>query len=178
MKVFSIAGWSGSGKTTLILHLAAAFKQKDRKVLAVKNIPHKYHLEPEAKDSFKFLNAGCSEVFLVARDEIVNMQRNDTQEKIFEILEGKANGNDIVLLEGLLRDDIPVIEVFDARQHEAPKIALEKLSALVTVSDLNQGKDKGKIKNQPDTGEPGEPVPVFDANDINGIVQFMEGYYG
>lgn len=162
MKFFSIAGWSDSGKTTLISKLTEKFKMKNKRVAAVKNIPHAYHLQPETKDSFKFLSAGCEDVYLVAQNEILNMQRNDKKEKIFEILEAKAAAFDYIFLEGLFREDIPVLEVFDPDKNEAPKISLDKLSALVTN------------KKDIDAGD----IPVFAVDDIDGVVKFMEAYDG
>jgi len=162
MKFFSIAGWSDSGKTTLIARLTEKFKVKNKRVAAVKNIPHKYHLQSEKKDSFKFLASGCVEAFLVARNEIVSMQRNDKKEKIFEILEAKADNFDFVLLEGLFREDIPVIEVFASKTNEAPKMSFKSLCALVT--------DKKNTANV--------DIPVFDFDDIDGVVKFMENYHG
>lgn len=128
----------------------------------MKNIPHQYHLQPEAKDSFKFIAAGCDEVFLVAKNEIVSMQRNDKKEKIFDILEAKAVKSDYILLEGLFREDIPVIEVFDCQKSDAPKMPVDDLCALITNK-----KDTGNVK-----------VPVFDVDDIDGVVKFMEEYNG
>ena len=128
----------------------------------MKNIPHKYHLEPETKDSYKFLEAGCAEVFLVAGGEIVNMQRNDKEGKIFSILKAKSADSDFVLLEGLCGDGIPVIEVFDSQKNEAPKFPSKDLCALIS--------DKKNVF----AGE----IPVFDLDDIESVTKFMEDYYG
>jgi molybdopterin-guanine dinucleotide biosynthesis protein B len=162
MKFFSIVGWSGSGKTTLISKLTETFKLENKRVAAVKNIPHEYHLQSETKDSYKFLASGCDEVYLVARNEIVNMQRNDKKEKIFEILQAKAAALDYILLEGISRGDIPVIEVFNFQKNETPKMPFKNLSALVTNK-----KDFDTID-----------IPVFDMDDIDGVVKFMEDYNG
>lgn len=162
MKLFSIAGWSDSGKTTLIARVTEIFRSKNKKVCAVKNIPHRYHLQPEAKDSFTLLAAGCSEVFLVARNEIVDIQRNDKDGKIFEILASRSAETDYVLLEGLIRENIPVIEVFDSQKNEAPKTPLTNLCAMVT--------QKEKMRNI--------DLPVFDFDDVAGVVAFMENYNG
>ncbi len=162
MKLFSIAGWSDSGKTTLIARVTEIFKAKNKQVFAVKNIPHRYHLQPETKDSFTLLAAGCSEVFLVARNEIIDIQRNDKDDKIFEILASKSAAADYVLLEGLIRENIPVIEVFDPRKNEAPKTPLTNLCAMVT--------QKEKIGDL--------ELPVFDFDDVAGVAAFMENYDG
>jgi molybdopterin-guanine dinucleotide biosynthesis protein B len=162
MKFFSIAGWSDSGKTTLITRLTEKFKSKNKRVAAVKNIPHKYHLQPETKDSFKFLSSGCDEVFLVAQNEIISMRRKDTEKKIFEILESQRVPFDYILLEGLFRDDIPVIEVFDSRKHNEAKMSLQNLCAIVTNKEKMNGID----------------IPLFEFDDIDGVAKFMEDYHG
>lgn len=160
MKVFSITGWSGSGKTTLIIRLIKHFKLKNKKVIAVKNAPHKYYLEPESKDTFKFLEAGSDEVCLVAKNEMLTMRRITNKTHIFEVLETQYADCDILLLEGLHRDNIPVIEVFDSTKHEALKFPVEALSAIVS--------------DKPITGA----VPNFNTNDIHRIIDFMEAYDG
>ncbi|MCK4764842.1 MAG: molybdopterin-guanine dinucleotide biosynthesis protein B [Candidatus Aminicenantes bacterium] len=162
MKYFAVAGWSGSGKTTLITKLVEYFKSKNKRVIAVKNIPHHYHLQPETKDSHKFLTAGCDEVFLLSKQDIVAIQRNDTENKIFSLLENKYSHSDIILLEGLSGPGIPVIEVFDSKKNEAPKFPIKNLAALIS-----DNKDIG-----------GEAAPVFDFDDIDGVIKFMEDYYG
>jgi molybdopterin-guanine dinucleotide biosynthesis protein B len=160
MKVFSITGWSGSGKTTLITQLIKYFKMKNKRVIAVKNTPNKYYLEPESKDTFKFLEAGSDEVCLVAKSQMLTMKRRDSNDDVFEILETQYADCDILLLEGLHREDIPMIEVFDSTKHKAPKFPIETLSAIVS--------------DKPVTGA----IPNFSTNDIKRITNFMEVYDG
>lgn len=160
MKVFSITGWSGSGKTTLITRLIKHFKMKNKRVIAVKNTPDKYYLEPESKDTFKFLEAGSDEVCLVAKNQMLTMKRRDSNDDVFEMLETQYADCDILLLEGLHREDIPMIEVFDSTKHETPKFPIETLSAIVS--------------DKPVTGA----IPNFSTNDIKRIINFMEVYDG
>lgn len=160
MKVFSITGWSGSGKTALIIRLIKHFKLKNKKVIAVKDAPHKYYLEPESKDTFKFLEAGSDEVCLVAKNEMLTMRRITNKTHVFEMLETQYADCDILLLEGLCRDNIPVIEVFDSTKHEALKFPVEALSAVVSDKPVT------------------EAIPNFNINDIKQITNFMEAYDG
>lgn len=161
MKIFSITGWSGSGKTTLTTRLIEHFSTRNKRVVAVKSAPHAYHLEPEGKDTFKFLQAGAGKVYLAARNECLSMRRVTGKQDIFAILEQEVNDDhcDILLLEGLIREDIPQIEVFDSSKHDAPKFPLDQLAAIVTP--------------RPFTGE----IPNFDIDNINDISSFMEEYH-
>lgn len=157
MKIFTIAGWSGSGKTTLITRLVKYFKSKNKKVVAVKHAPHKYYLEPESTDTFKFLDSGAEEVCLVGGKELLTMRRITEETDVFQLLESQYADRDILLLEGLRRDDIPMIEVFDSSKNETPKFPIQALNAIVS--------------DKPVTGA----IPNFNPNEINKIINFMEG---
>jgi molybdopterin-guanine dinucleotide biosynthesis protein B len=160
MKVFSIAGWSGSGKTTLITRLIMHFKQKNKKVIAVKNTPHKYYLEPESADTFKFLEAGADEVCLVAKKEMLQMRQISNQTDIISILKSKYSNCDFLLLEGLRQNDIPLIEVFDSGKNNSLKFPIKTLCAVVSDKLITTA------------------VPIFNPKDINEISNFMEAYNG
>ena len=156
MKIFSITGWSGSGKTTLITRLIKHFKSTNKNVIAVKHAPHKYYLEPESTDTFTFLDAGAEEVCLAAGKELLTMRRITEESDVFRFLESRYAGCDILLLEGLRRDDIPMIEVFDSSKHEAPKFPISALRAIVSDKPVTRA------------------IPNFNPGEIDEIVTFME----
>lgn len=158
MKIFSFVGWSRSGKTTLISKIIKKLKDNGKKIIAIKNIPFKYHLEPESKDSFMFLEAGSDDVMLVAENEILNMRKIRSRDEVFEILITKYSDYDFVLLEGLRKRDIPAIEVFYSAREKGTKFPVERLTAVVSDQRVT------------------EEIPCFDTNDIDGIIKFMESY--
>jgi molybdopterin-guanine dinucleotide biosynthesis adapter protein len=161
MKIFSITGWSGSGKTTLVTRLIKHFSSQGKRVIAVKSAPHKYYLEPESADTFKFLEAGAGNVYLAAKKELLSMRHVEEQSDIFAILEREVTDDncDILLLEGLRRDDIPMMEVYNTTKNEPPKFSFPQLVAI--------------ISNQPVTDE----IPNFDIDNIKDISTFMEAYH-
>ncbi|MCP5107645.1 MAG: molybdopterin-guanine dinucleotide biosynthesis protein B, partial [bacterium] len=149
MKVFTIAGWSGSGKTVLITQLIKQFRSKNKKVAAVKHAPHKYYLEPEAADTFKFLDAGSDEVCLVAQKQMLFLKPVTGETDIFGLLETRYGHCDFLLLEGLRRDDIPLMEVFDSTRHDTLKFPIERLIAVVSdkpVTDRKPNFNRDEIK--------------------------------
>jgi molybdopterin-guanine dinucleotide biosynthesis protein B len=161
VKIFSIIGWSGSGKTTLITRLIKYYKTPDKKVIAVKHAPHKYYLEPESTDTFKFLEAGADETCLVAKSEMLTMKRITGEIDPIALLESQYPDCDFLLLEGLKSENIPAIEVFNSQKNEALKFPPASLCAVVS--------DKPVITNS--------PIPCFNINDINEIIHFMEVYH-
>jgi len=161
MKMFSITGWSGSGKTTVITRLIQHFTSANKRVVAVKNAPDKYYLEPETKDTFKFLAAGTEKVYLAAKKELLTMQRVENKTHVFALLEKEVNHDncDILLLEGLRRDDIPMIEIFNSTVNDSPKFSFDQSVAI--------------ISDKPVTDE----IPNFNRDNINEISTFMEAYH-
>jgi len=158
MKIFSIVGWSQSGKTTLIVELIKEFKKRGEKILALKKIGHKYHLEPESKDSFLFLSAGADEVFLVAKNEMMRINQINSEAEIFDKVLENADSYDMILLEGLNRENIPIIEVFDSSTQEKQKLPNESLAAMVSMQKISR------------------PFPVFQPDEINKIIDFILNY--
>jgi molybdopterin-guanine dinucleotide biosynthesis protein B len=160
VKIFSITGWSRSGKTTLIKQLIKHFKLNNKKVVVVKGAPHKYYVEPEATDTFKFLEAGADEVCMAAAKEMMTMRSITSKQEVFDFLETRYADCDILLMEGLRRDDIPLIEVFDSTQNQTLKSPIEALIAVVSDKPVTRA------------------IPNFNRDDIAEITRFMEDYNG
>jgi molybdopterin-guanine dinucleotide biosynthesis protein B len=158
MKVFSLVGWSGSGKTTVIAGLISNFKARGKVVVAVKNVPNEYGFQPEGKDSFKFLEAGADQVVLCSKGEIILMKRKKGQENILGMIQSVLSGVDLILLEGLVLKNVPVIQVLGSCQENGFKFPIEKCSAIVSEKDVRT------------------TIPRFKKNDILGLAQFMEAY--
>lgn len=160
MKIFSIVGWSGSGKTTLITQVIKHFKALHKKVIAVKHAPHKYYLEPESADTFKFLAAGADEACLAAKNELLTMSLIAEKTDIPALLKSRYADCDILLLEGLHNENIPAVEVFDSNKNENLKFPPASLCAVISDKPF-------PMEN---------PVPTFNLNDLDGIIHFMEVY--
>lgn len=156
--VFSLVGWSGSGKTGVITALISHFKGRGQTVLALKNVPHEYTLQPEGKDSFQFLAAGADRSVLTSQGEIMVMKRKQEKENLLETIQSILPDADWVLMEGLVLENVPVIQVLDSRTEKGFKFPLEKSYAI--VSDREVPAD----------------IPRFDRADISGLAQHMEDH--
>jgi len=159
MKVFSIVGWSGCGKTALMIRLIQQLKQKNLRVMAVKRV-HQYDLQPETKDTYRFLEAGADEVCMAAAKEIMLMKHINQKEDIFPFLETHGQQYDIMLLEGLHCENIPKIEVYDSHRSEPLKFPVADLCAVVSDRPVTPG------------------LPHFHPDDIDAIIHFMEVFHG
>jgi molybdopterin-guanine dinucleotide biosynthesis protein B len=158
MKIFSIIGWSGSGKTMLITRLIEDFRARQRRVIAVKSTHAGYALQPAGKDTARFLQAGAEEVYLLAEREMLRMTRLDSPDALLADLEARLGPGDVVLLEGLTRPGIPVIEVEDPGRKPL-KARPGELAAVVGTAGGAQGR------------------PCFHPDDVAAIGAFMEAYH-
>jgi len=155
MKIFTFAGWSNSGKTTLIIKLIKEFKRRNLKILALKNAPKKYYLEPEGKDSSEFLKAGADSVYLTSQRELIKMEIVENNDEIFEKLEPEFSKYDIIILEGLKQEGVPIIEVFNSELGDELKIKPNELFAIFSDKQIDNS------------------LPYININDIESIANFL-----
>jgi len=160
MTIFSIIGWSGSGKSALITGLISVFKARGRRVLALKHAPHGHTLQPEAKDTARFLEAGADAAFLLGTNELLRMERVADGAAGFARLCGQAGPGDVLLLEGLRPAGVPVIEVLSPSQPNGCKA--EPSDRVATVGQVPP---------------PGEGRPHFRPDDFEAIARFMETHH-
>ncbi|MBS1209118.1 MAG: molybdopterin-guanine dinucleotide biosynthesis protein [Proteobacteria bacterium] len=115
MKLFGIAGWSGSGKTSLIEALIPLFTAAGLKVSMIKHTHHGFDLDRPGKDSFRFRDAGASEVILAGADRwaLMHELREQTAPTLAE-LSARLSPCDLVLVEGFKAAELPKIEVYRA----------------------------------------------------------------
>ena len=160
MKIFSIVGWSGSGKTTLITRLIEDFATRNKRVIAVKSTHADYAVQPEGKDTARYLQAGAREAYLLASGELLRMTRIASPDDLLADLEARLLPDDVVLLEGLTRPGIPVIEVQDPRlEKELKTRPAERTAVISAVANTSS-------------------CPCFHPDDIAAIGAFMEAYHG
>ena len=121
MNTFTFTGWSGSGKTTLISKLIHILSGRGWKVMAVKKVPEKYDLEPEGKDSRKFLECGARTVYLVADRQLLKMRSIENPDDLFELEAEDIKDHDFVLIEGRISSESYIFEVFNPTISKTPK---------------------------------------------------------
>lgn len=128
-------------------------------MLAIKHAPDHVHLQPESKDSFKFLESGSVASILVGRKEMMLSKKISRPDDVFDFLDHFHEKPDYVLMEGLYRDGIPVIEVCGSSGSSELRQPEKNLAAIVCG-------EKGDLK-----------VPCFHPDDIHQLAAFMEDYH-
>jgi molybdopterin-guanine dinucleotide biosynthesis adapter protein len=121
MKVIGVIGYSNTGKTTLIEKLIPLFMARGLTVSTVKNAHHGFDMDRAGKDSYRYREAGSSQV-LIATDRRWAL--------LTEVREGPAPLDrliaqlapcDLVLVEGFKSEGhFPRIEVRRSTNTEPP----------------------------------------------------------
>ena len=148
MKTFGIAGWSGSGKTTLIEQLIPIFTARGLSVSLIKHTHHGFDIDKPGKDSYRFREAGATQVMLAgaARWALMYELRDEAQPSLAELL-AQLSPCDLVLVEGFKSAELPKLEVHRPSvgkpffHTEFPNVVAiasdEKLDVDLPVLDLN-----------------------------------------
>lgn len=101
---------SGMGKTTLIERLIKEFKNRGYKVGALKHDAHKFEIDKEGKDSWRFTNAGANDVVVASCEKLAMVKTLQKEKDIEEIISYFSNV-DILFIEGFRENNYPKIEV-------------------------------------------------------------------
>ncbi|MBX4258579.1 molybdopterin-guanine dinucleotide biosynthesis protein B [Clostridium estertheticum] len=155
-----VATKSNTGKTTLIEKLIRALKLRNYSVGVLKHDAHKFDIDKEGKDSFKFSEAGADNVIISSFEKLAMVQKVEKEVPMDEILL-LFKDIDIVLIEGYKDNKFPKIEVHrkDGDYNllcTNPKFEFSQIIALATDEDINVN------------------IPILNLNDVNSICDFIE----
>ncbi|GAA0116433.1 molybdopterin-guanine dinucleotide biosynthesis protein B [Clostridium senegalense] len=110
-KIISIvATKSGTGKTTLIEKLIPILKEKNRKVGVLKHDAHKFEMDKEGKDTYRFAQAGADNVIISSSTKLAMIQTLKEERTIEDILP-LFKDVDLIIIEGFKNNRYPKIEV-------------------------------------------------------------------
>ena len=166
MKVIGFAGFSGAGKTTLVERLIPVLKRKGQRVSVVKHAHHKFDIDHPGKDTYRHREAGAFEV-VVASDKRLALIREfeqPTQLGVHELIAELDGRIDWVLVEGFKHSNLPKIEVWRAPAQG------EEARPVCYVEDHHV---VGIATNTPQSLPQRTVLPVFDLDDVDGIVDWL-----
>ena len=158
--VLGIVGWKKSGKTTLVVSLVAELTRRGRCIATIKHAHHDIQIDADETDSARHRRAGAVEAAVVSphRWAIVS-DTHETGEPRLEDIIARLAPCDLILVEGHKRAPIPKIEVRRQAAETQQPLAGTDNSIIAIVSDMAVS----------DAG-----LPVFDPDDIDGLVAFIE----
>lgn len=155
-----VATRSNTGKTTLIEGLIKILKDKKYTVGVLKHDAHKFDIDKEGKDSYRFSKAGADNVIISSSEKLAMIKVVKEQVALEEIIR-YFDDLDIVLIEGYKNNNYPKIEVH--RKDVDSKLLCNDnnfdISSFIAVAS----DEVLDLK-----------IPVLDLNDINAIACFIE----
>ena len=157
--VICIIGESGSGKTTLIEKLIPELKRRGYCIATVKHHSHAgFDIDHPGKDSYRHAQAGSEHVVIAAPDKIASYRLVEKEPTLDEII-SEIKNVDLIIVEGYKHAEKPSIEIIRGDLGVRPLGRTEQLFAIVSNVTFRA------------------PVPVFDLNDVQGMVNTIEARF-
>ena len=133
-RVYSFIAWSGTGKTSYLEGLIAALKARGLRVAAVKHDAHRFDIDREGKDSWRFAKAGADVVAVADGEKCAVMEYRPRS--LADIL-AQIRDVDVVLVEGWHAEAQNPILVYRAAAGQPPKLDPAACFAVVTDTPLS-----------------------------------------
>lgn len=148
----AFAAYSGTGKTTLIEKLIRELKARGLRLAVIKHDGHKFEIDYEGKDSWRFTQAGADITMISSAEKTAYIEQGDLP---LERLLDMVHGVDLILVEGYKNKDLPQIGIARAATGKGFPFEPEHFIALVTDMKVETG------------------VPCFGLEDIAAIADFI-----
>lgn len=152
--MIGFSAFSGTGKTTLIEQLVRVLKQKGYRLAVIKHDAHRFEIDREGKDSWRFAQAGADMTIISSREKTAIIEQ---RERCFSEVVAAVHDVDLILVEGYKQESIPRIGICRKATGKGLPHPADTYLAVVT--------DDPSL----DTGG----VPVFSLKDISGIAEFI-----
>jgi molybdopterin-guanine dinucleotide biosynthesis protein MobB len=139
--MFAVVGGKHSGKTTTIEALVKELSTRDYRVAAVKHVSEQsLALDTKGKDTWRYARAGASVILGVAAQEVVTIEKVNTEKlSIKEILE-RIGSCDIVILEGFkesVKNKKDIAKIVAVKSNEEALEAKKMFSPIMAFTGPN-----------------------------------------
>lgn len=126
---FAIMGWSGSGKTTFIEKLIPQLQAQGLRVGVLKHDSHRFDMDREGKDTWRFGQAGADVVAIASPDQaaVIEYRRLELDEMLARIRDV-----DLIIVEGYKAAHLPRIEIHRMASGKPMYEKPENLAAVIT----------------------------------------------
>lgn len=154
---------SGTGKTTLLEQLIRKLTARGWTIGALKHDAHRFEIDHEGKDSWRFARAGAALTAISSPDKTALIRRHELEPELQELLQPFVGQVDIILTEGFKRSNLPKIEVFRAAVGEP----------LLSRGDFDDPALVAVVSDTPFTLD----IPCLDLADPQGLADFIEARF-
>lgn len=161
----AICGYSGSGKTTLIEKLISHFDKMNFHVGVVKHDGHKFEMDKEGKDTWRFQKAGAKKVFINDSEKYCLQAKDENTQNVSFLL----SDVDFVIVEGnksshldkfiIIDDESEILELINSNE-------LTNIIGIIVKDNLEVTAYKESLK-----------LPVFERNEIQKISHFILNHF-
>ncbi len=147
MKTVNFVGYSGSGKTTLILKLLEIFTRAGLTVSAVKDAHHDIEVDKPGKDSYRFRQAGASQVIVHCEQRWALMVETPEKKATLKDLIEHISPCDLLIIEGFKSEEAAGLrlEVWRESAKDVHPIFKTDKSIEAVVTDSNKLKTDGQM---------------------------------
>lgn len=150
---YSFVAYSGAGKTSYLEKLIAELKRRGVRVAVVKHDAHRFEIDKEGKDSWRFAQAGADVVAVADGEKCALMEYRPVP---LEKLLSKIEGVDLILVEGWHSEAKNTVALYRASSGSGLKANPRGCAAVVSDTPL-------------DTGD----VPLFPLDDPAPMASFL-----
>lgn len=154
--IISFVGYSGSGKTTLLTKVIQQFKEKGYRVATIKHDAHRFKIDHEGKDTWKYAQAGSDLVIINSEEKLAYIEKLAKPIPLEQVIHN-IEGVDIIFVEGYKHEFPPKILVVRRESDFELLSELQDVVAIASSLPLNQ-----------------QNIPVFSLNDDQSIASFIE----
>lgn len=151
--VIGFAAFSGTGKTTLIEKLILKLKAQGYRVAVIKHDAHRFEIDKEGKDSWRFTKAGADMTLISSAEKTAIIEQRP---RTFEENISMIHDVDLILVEGYKQENIPRIGISRKATGKGFPHLLEQYIAVVTDDTLDTD------------------IPVFGLEDVEAIAGFIK----
>ncbi len=160
--VVGFVGFSGAGKTTLATEVVRVLVNRGLRVAALKDAHHGIDLDRPGKDTWRYREAGASEVMLRTAERYAVLVETRSAVPIEALLSRVLPGTDVVVVEGFKHEgNFPKIEIlrrgFSEQSGREPLFAVDPLIVAVAT----------------DAPELARGLPVLDVNDPQAVADYV-----
>ena len=151
--VLAFAAWSGTGKTTLIEKLVTSLKARGLRVAVIKHDGHRFEIDHEGKDSWRFTRAGADVSIVSSAEQTATIER---RELTFSQVAAGVHDVDLILVEGYKQEPLTQIGICRQASGKGFPNSLDRYIAVVTDTDIQNMN-----------------IPKFGFEDIQELTEFI-----